>query len=106
MSKVKEAYTEVFNSDGEGLTTQVVVKSVYPKQELNRPHGLDRVRRETRGHQEIRDGRIVPANNDQLIGGDMIQKSIKNGRKILVGASAQVIRLNIEAEWEEAKWGT
>ena len=76
MSKVKEAYTEVFNSDGKGLTTQVVVKSVFSEQELNRPHGWERIRRETEGRKQIKDGRFVQINQDQLIAGDMIKKSI------------------------------
>ena len=82
MSKVKEAYTEVFNSDGKGLTTQVVVRSVYPKRESNRDHGWDRIRREITGRQQIKDGRFVRLNQDQLIAGDMIQKkNINDGRK-------------------------
>jgi len=100
MSKVKEAYTEVFNSDGTSLTTQVVVRSVYPKKESHRFNGWDRIDAETEGRQEIRDGRFQRFNQDQLIAGDEIQKIREGGRKILVGASARVIRINTEAEWE------
>ena len=99
MSKVKEAYTEVFNSDGTGLTTQVVVRSVYPKQESHRFNGWDRIEAETEGRNELRDGKFVRIDQDQLIAGDVIQKSREDGRKILVGASARTIRLNTEAEW-------
>lgn len=100
MSKVKEAYTEVINSDATGLTTQVVVRSVYPKKESYRFHGWDRIDAETEGLNQIQDGRMTRFNQDQLIAGDMIQKIRENGRKILVGASARTIRLNTEAEWE------
>lgn len=99
MSKVKGAYTEVFNSDGKGLTTQVVVRNLYPKQESHRFNGWDRIDAETEGRNELRDGKFVRLNQDQLIAGDMIQKIRENGRKILVGASARTIRLNTEAEW-------
>tara|TARA_B100000035_G_scaffold272261_1_gene247517 strand:- start:569 stop:874 length:306 start_codon:yes stop_codon:yes gene_type:complete len=100
MSNVKEAYTEVFNSDGTGLTTQVVVRSVYPKLESYRFHGWDRIDAETEGRSQIQDGRMTRFNQDQLIAGDEIYKLTEGGGKILVGASARTIRLNAEKRWE------